>query len=275
MKATDLIGARMGSCEKHSDSSGHDLRNIRCRVNWFVVKGGRLEYRGRITRQPFAKWCATREGREAITRVAKGIRFAIFGRARKARRRLWRGLDAASRTQAFRTAVSGEPEHFMQAMADVCYADALPRAHVALGRLVLAPRALITARARAGTYARLVQAPALDGVDDAVRAFLIDQIVIEMDAALASATPAPRRPVPARDGWVCIGVRLDTVWADPLWAGPHGSGHLFMYDLPPQKITRREHKALDAAIEQMSGSVSTLSRNARDAMLRAATLRRV
>jgi len=248
---------------------------MRARVRWFSVSGGRLQYRGRITRQPFTKWCATTEGREAIASAAQGIRFAIFGRARSAQRRLWRELDTASRTESFTSAIRGEPERFMQAMADVCYAEALPRTHVALGRLVLAPRALITGRARADAFARLLNAPALAAVDDPVRTFLLDQLVIEMDAALVSASPAPRRPVLARDGWVCVGVRLDTPWADPLWAGPHGSGHLFMYELPPQRLSRRDYQALDAAIEQLGSTVSTLSRNARDAMLRAATLRRV
>jgi hypothetical protein len=244
-------------------------------VAWFTVKSGRLEYRGRITRQPFAEWCATKEGVEAITRVAKGIRFSFVGRTRSARRRLWRALHAASRTEAFCTAIAAEPDHFAQAMADICYADALPRTHVALGRVVLAPRALAMGRARAGVFARLMSAPAFADIDDAVRTFLLDQLVVEMDAALKKASPVPRRPVLAKDGWVCVGVRLGTVWAEPLWAGPYGSGHLFMYEMPPRQLTRREHKALDAAIEDITGSVSTLSRTARDAMLRAATLRRV
>jgi hypothetical protein len=248
---------------------------LRLRVSWFSVSSGRLQYRGRITRQPFTKWCATREGREAVAAAARGIRFSIFGRARSAQRRLWRELDAAARTDSFTSAVRAEPERFMQAMADVSYAEALPRTHVALGRLVLAPRTLVTGRARADVFARLMKLPALAAVDDAVRTFLLDQLVIEMDEALVSASPVPRRPVLAQAGWVCVGVRLDTAWADPLWAGPHGSGHLFMYERPPQRLSRRDYKALDAAIEQLGSSVTTLSRNARDAMLRAATLRRV
>jgi hypothetical protein len=43
-----------------------------------------------------------------------------------------------------------------------------------------------------------------------------------------------------------------------------------MYELP-ERLKRRDYKALDAAIEQMAGTVSTLSRLARDAMFRAAT----
>lgn len=242
-------------------------------MNWFTVKRGRIEYKGRIARPPFAEWCATKDGRAAIARVANGIRFSIFGRTRVARRRLWQGLDAASRTDGFKSLMAAEPAHFVRAMADVCYADVLPRAHIALGRLVLAPRALVMGRARAGVFARLMESPALSGIDEAVRTFLLDRLVIEMDAALSKAAPAPRSPVYANDGWACVGLRLGTVWADPLWAGPYVAGHLFMYELPRQRLTRPEYKALDAAIEEMSGSVSTLSRTARDAMLRGAALR--
>jgi hypothetical protein len=244
-------------------------------VSWFTVKRGRLNYRGRIGKEPFKEWCATKDGTEAIRRVARGLRFSFLGRSRAARGRLWRALDSASRADAVTSAVAAESGHFMQAMADVCYADALPRAHIALGRLVLAPRTLVMGRARAGVFARLMQLPALADVDEAVRTFFLDQLVVEMDAALTKASPLPRRPVLANDGWACIGVGLGTVWADPIWAGPYGAGHLFMYELPAQGLARREYKALEAAVEEMSGSVSTLSRLAREAMLRAATLRRV
>jgi len=242
-------------------------------VSWFVARRGRLEYRGRITRQPFGEWCATREGTDTIARVAAGMRFSLFGRTRSARRRLWRELDAASRTDAFVSAVAAEPPQFERALAAACYADALPRVHVALGRLVLVPRVLVNYRA--GVSARLMHAPVLAGVDEAVRTFLLDRIVIELDAALAHASPVPRRPVLAADGWACIGVRLDTMWGDPIWAGQNAAGHLFMYELPARRLARREYKALAAGIEQLSATVSTLSRTARDATLRAATLRRV
>lgn len=242
---------------------------------WFIAKRGRLEYRGRLAKQPFAEWCATKEGADAIARVAKGVRFSLIGRARSARRRLWRALDAASRGDGFPPMIAAESRRFLQVMADVCYADALPRVHVALGRLVLVPRALVNGRARAAVFARLMHAPELAGVDDAVRTFFLERLVIEMDAALTKASPMPKRPVLAEDGWCCIGVRMGTVWADPLWAGSHHAGHFFMYELRERKLARREYKALDAGMEQIAGTISTLSRTARDAMLRAATLSRV
>ena len=275
MKPTDLIASVAIALTNTAQGRRYSVRNEPRHVNWFTVRRGCLQYRGRISKQPFTKWCATNEGTQAVARVARGMRFSLFGRTGAARRRLWRALDAASRSEEFAAAVAAEPGHFTQAMADVCYADGLPRAHIALGRLVLTPRALVMGRARAGVFARLMQSSVLSSVDESVRTFFVDQLVVEMDAALSTASPQPRRPVSANDGWSCIGVRLGTVWADPLWAGPYGAGHLFMYELPARRLTRREYKAIDEAIEQITGDVSTLSRTARDEILRAATLRRV
>lgn len=243
-------------------------------MSWFTVKGGRLQYRGRITRQPFTAWCATDAGRKAIARVASGIRFSIFGRSRSAQRRLWRNLDEVSRTREFANVMAGEPERYLQTLADVCYASALPRAHVALRRLVLTPRALVTGRAKGDAVRRLRLSAALAPLDEDVKTFLLDHLVNEMDAAVRAASPSPRHPVQARDGWVCVGARLGTVWLDPLWAGPNGTGQLFMYEWPPQGLSRRDCKALDAAMEEMSGAASTLSRESRDALIRSASLRR-
>lgn len=243
-------------------------------MSWFAVNRGHLEYRGRITRQPFTTWCATKAGQRAIARVAAGIRFSIFGRARSARRRLWRSLDEVLRSREFARVMEAEPDRYLQVLADACYSEALPRLHVALRRLVLTPRALVTGRAKADVYNRLRLSAMLAPLDVDLRAFVLDRIVVEMDAALRSATPSARKPVRARDGWACVGVRLGTVWLDPLWAGPDGTGHLFMYEMPPQGLSRKDCKALDAAMEQLSGTASTLSRESRDALIRSAALRR-
>jgi hypothetical protein len=249
----------------------HSLRNAG-RVSWFAVNRGRLVYRGRVTRRPFTAWCASGAGRKAIARVAAGIRFSIFGRARSAQRRLWRNLDEVSRSDAFAQALGAEPDRYLQTLADVCYAEALPRVLVGVRRLVLAPRALVAGRAKADVFTRLLRAPALADLDDDVRSFLLDQVVNEMDAALRGASPSPKRPVTARDGWVCVGARLGTVWLDPLWAGPDATGHVFMYEMPPQGLTRRDCKALEKAMERLSGAAASLSRNARDVMLRSASI---
>jgi hypothetical protein len=110
-------------------------------------------------------------------------------------------------------------------------------------------------------------------VDEAVRDFFMERLVIEMNAALQKASPSPRHPVQAADGWACVGVSLGTVWVDRIWAGPDGTGHLFMYEFPPGGQSRKERKMLEAAIAQMAAAVSSLSRADRQASVRSALLR--
>ena len=238
-------------------------------MRWFRVSRGRLEYRGRITREPFMRWTETKEGTAAIARVAAGIRFSLFGRARAARRRIWRSLEDASRGESLVAAVRKEAAHYMQVLASLSHSDTLPRVHIALHRLVMVPRALIAGRARAALFARLGEAPVLAGLDESARIFLLEQLVKEMDAALQIGSPSPRRPIHAHEEWACVGVSKGLVWADPLWTGADGTGHVFMCEFPRAGLSRRDRKAVEAAITGMAASVSSLSTRQRSAMLRA------
>jgi hypothetical protein len=215
------------------------------------------------------RWTETKEGTAAIARVAAGIRFSLFGRSRVARRRIWRGLEDASRGESFTAAIRMEAAHYMEVLASLSYSDTLPCVHIALHRLVLVPRALIAGRARATLFARLGAAPALAGVDDAARIFFLEHLVKEMDAALQIGSPSPRRPIHAHDEWACVGVSKGLVWVDPLWTGADGTGHVFMCEFPRAGLSRRDRKAVEAAIAGMSASVSSLSTHERIAMVRA------
>ena len=238
-------------------------------MRWFRVSNGRLEYRGRITREPFMRWTETKEGTAAIARVAAGIRFSLFGRSRAARRRIWRALEDASRVESLVAAIRTEAARYMEVLASLSYSDTLPRVHIALHRMVLVPRALIAGRARTQLFERLGEAPALAGLDVSARIFFLEQLVKEMDAALQIGSPSPRRPIHAHDEWACVGVSKGLVWVDPLWAGADGTGHVFMCELPRAGLSRRDRKAVEAAIAGMAASVSSLSARQRIAMVRA------
>ena len=242
-------------------------------MGWFRVSRGVLEYRGRITREPFTQWTATKDGEAAVARVAAGIRFSLLGRTRAARTRMWRALEEASRVESVATAVAGEATRYLQVLASLSYSDALPRVTLALHRLVLVPRTMSAGHARAALFKRLGASPALAGLDEAVRVFFLDQLVAEMDAALQQASPSPKQPVKTHEDWVCVGVSKGLVWGDPLWSGPDGTGHIFMYEFPRAGLPRRDRKALEAAIAEMAASASSLSRQERIDMVRAATVR--
>jgi hypothetical protein len=242
-------------------------------MSWFRVSGGRLEYRGRITREPFTRWTQTTEGAAAITRVAAGLRFSLFGRNHAARRQLWRSLDSAARTHSVAMAIAAEAPRFMQVVATLSYSDGLPRAVIALHRLVIVPRAMIAGHARVALSKRLSDIPEMASLDEAVQIFLFDQLVSEMDAALQKASASPRNPVVAHDEWNCVGVSKGVEWVDPMWAGPDGTGHVFMYEFPRAGLSRRDRKSLESAIEEMSANVTSLTKLQRNAMVRAASAR--
>ena len=242
-------------------------------MSWFRVSRGRLVYRGRISRQPFVRWTATKEGAETIDRLAAGIRFSLFGRKWAARRRAWRALDVAARSATVVAAIAAEADAYMQACAEVSYGDALPRAHVALHRLVLVPRAMAASRARTAMMARLGRIAELCALDVWLRSFLFDQLLSEMDAALQHASPAVAHPVQAHGAWACVGVSGQVQWGDPIWAGPYGMGHVFMYEFPAAGLSRKERKAVQAAINQLETGVASLSRNQRFELARAASQR--
>jgi hypothetical protein len=132
---------------------------------------------------------------------------------------------------------------------------------------------LIAGHARLALCKRLADVSELAAVDEAVRIFFFDQLVIEMDGALQKASLSVRNPVQAQDEWACVGVSKGIVWVDPLWAGPDGTGHLFMYEFPRAGLSRRDRKALENAIAEMSSNVASLTNLQRNAMIRAATAR--
>ena len=246
---------------------------VRDGMSWFRVSAGRLEYRGRLTREPFTRWAATRDGALVIGRVAAGIRFSLFGRSAAARRQVWRELEEAARDESLAAGVADEAARYMDVLAALSYSDGLPRVNLALHRLVLLPRAMIAGHVRAALFKRLADAPALGGLDPATRTFFLDRLVFEMDAALQKAAPGPRQPVQARDEWACVGVSKGVVWVDPLWAGDDATGHVFMYEFPRPGMPRPTPRELNAAIADMTAGVGTLSRLQRFAMVRAATTR--
>jgi hypothetical protein len=239
-------------------------------MGWFQVADGQLSYRGRIAREPFAAWARTPEGVEAIDALARQMRFRLFGRARAARRQIWRELDGAARSEPLTSALESEAEYFASAMADLCYSDALPRTQVNLQRLVIVPRALVAGRARPALRRRLWALPSLLAVDESVRGFFCEQLLTEMDRAIDRARPSITHPVHAHEEWACVAAERQCVWMDPMWSGPGWLGHIVMYELPRTPLTRKDRKELDRIILEMQKSLTTLSRTQREGIVRIA-----
>ena len=57
---------------------GHEPRNrARARMSWYRVADGRIQFRGRITRQPFSEWLSTSDGAETVDAAAGMLPSAV------------------------------------------------------------------------------------------------------------------------------------------------------------------------------------------------------
>jgi hypothetical protein len=239
-------------------------------VAWFKVSDGRLRFRGRITRAPFVEWAATTEGAAAVGAVASQLGFCLLGKTRTAKRRLWRELDATVNSASVKAILAASTDHYLNALTELAYAPALPRIVVALRRLVVIPRTMIAARGRSALNSRLMTCHAYADMNESLRAFLCDRLVLEMDDAIRRAKPSTRRPVGAREAWTCVGLDERFVWIDPLWSGRDWIGHLIMFEMP-ERTSRRERREIDEAIERLQGSLPELSQVQRDGTVRSAS----
>jgi len=238
---------------------------------WFKVSDGRLCFRGRITRRPFLEWAATTDGQAAVEKRASEIRFSLFGRARAARSRLWREVEAAVANDAVRAALQSSPDYYMSAWTELAYAPALPRTVVSLRRLVVIPRTMVAARGRSALNSRLMTCPAYADLNESLRAFLCDRLVLEMDTAIRRAKPSPGRPVEAREAWMCVALDPQFIWIDPLWSGPDWLGHVMMFEMPNGRPSRKERREIEAAIERLQSSLPAMTPGQRDGTVRSAS----
>ena len=239
-------------------------------MSWFKISDGRVLYAGALSREPYAAWISTKAGSQAIDAVASGIGFRLFGRARAARRRVWRELGDAVRSEDGRTALQAAADLYLSTMSTLAYASGLPRTTIGLRRLVLVPRALAAGRARPAITARLAECPAFAQRPLAERDFLFETALLQADAAIRGASPSVRRPIRAADGWTCIGADTRFAWVDQYWSGPGWSGHWFMYEHPKEPLSRSDRKAVERETTALHGSLATLSREHRQALVQLA-----
>jgi hypothetical protein len=232
-----------------------------------------MTFTGRLPHAPFASWAESPEGRPVLEQVQSSMGFALLGRKRAARRRVWRHLKQAARSQAIAAAIQREVDTHLARLDQLVYAHDLPRANVGFHRLVVVPRSLVNAVA----YRRLVAA--IDGrlafAEADRNESLLDWFVLltigSIEAAVAGSRPSPRRPLPAGKDWITVGVNDRFEWGIPL-QGPAWLGHYYVLELTSEPITRAVRKQTEDAIVSLEHSLPSLSRVHRNGILKEAGL---
>jgi hypothetical protein len=240
-------------------------------VAWYKVSGGRLRFRGDISRGPFEAWAATPEGTAAIAASAATLGFCLLGKARTARRRMWRDLRTVAAATPVRALLDAEPDRYLAVWSELAYAPALPRVQVSLRRAVVIPRTMIAARTLSALTARLMAHSVFAALDAPVRAFFCSQVIREMDDAIRRAAPTTTRPIAARESWACIAIDDRFMWVDPLWSGREWQGHVIMFEMPDAKPSRKERKEIEAAVAKLQQSLPQMTVAQRDGAVRSAS----
>jgi len=238
---------------------------------WVQYRRGRAWYTGRIARAPFVAWLATSEGRATVDAAASRGRFALFARARAARR-LWRRLAAAARDRDVVVTIQSEMDAYLGRLREFAYAGGLPRLSVDLHRIVVVPRVLINGAAYGAIARRLRSERAFASVDggDALRDFFVRTLIDQLDAAIAATTPSPKRPLVVARDWMSVGLDGAFAWRVPLVNEPPWDGHHYVLELTREPVTRGLRKAVAAAVQRIEASLPSLSRLERNEILRRA-----
>jgi hypothetical protein len=168
-------------------------------------------------------------------------------------------------------AVQREIDAYLTRLDTLAYARDLPRVGVDLHRLVVVPRLFVNAevfgRIDAALYALRVFAT-LDGTES-LRRWFVRTLIDAIEAAVQGARPSPKRPLPAGQNWIIVGVNDQFEWGLPI-EGPGWPGHYYVLELTRAPITRASRKAAGEAIGRLETSLRSLSRVQRNEILRQA-----
>lgn len=266
--ARQAAGAALSSARQAS--ADHAVTDMKTPVRY---SRGRLRFTGQIARASFNAWAGSDGGREVLESVAAGMRFAVFGRRRAARRRVWRQLNAAAGAGAIVRDVQREVDGYLERLDPIVYAHGLPRVGVDLHRLIVVPRSFANAEVYRGMYCALRGHPAFDTIEggELVREWFVVTVVAAIAGAVADARPSPRRPLPAGSDWIVVGVNEQFEWGVPL-DGPAWRGHYYLLELTNRPPTRSVRRAAEDAIARLETSLPSLTRVRRNDILRQATL---
>jgi hypothetical protein len=232
---------------------------------------GRMIFTSRLPRRAFEAWTAA-EGRPVVERVASKLGFALLGRRRAARRRLWRQLTTAACAASIVRDVQRELDAYLQRLDPIVYAHGLPRVGVDLRRLIVVPRSFPNAQAFRNLRTALRGHPAFDALDsDPVRDWLLMTIVSGIDHAVTEPRPSPRHPLAAGSHWLLVGVNEHFECGVPL-DGPGWPGHYHLLELTSEPLTRSVRKAAEQGIARLEASLPSLTRIRRNEILRSASI---
>jgi hypothetical protein len=234
---------------------------------------GQLKYTGRIAPESFAIWADSPAGRSAVEQLAARTGFTLFGRQRAARKRTWRQLTEAARTEAVGVALQHEVDAYLSRLDTFVYADSLPYITVDLRRLIVVPRLFVNGEAHRRIQLALHVQPVFAGLNggESLRRWFALTLIGSLASAVVDARPSAKRPLPVGDGWIVVGVDEEFEWQIP-FDTPVWPGHYFVLELTRRPMTRAVRTAAAEALADLRASLPSLSYIERTEIIRRSAL---
>src|SRR5262249_33075933 len=160
----------------------------------------------------------------------------------------WRELAHAARSEMVAMSLQREIDSYLARLDTLVHARDLPRASVDLHRLIVVPRLFANAVVERRIDGSLERQPAFATRNgrERLREWFILTLIDGIEAAVIDARPSPKRPLPAGDGWIIVGVNDQFEWNVP-FKGPAWPGHYYVLELTRDPIARASRKKAVAA----------------------------
>jgi hypothetical protein len=246
-------------------------------MSWVHLADGRLSYTARFAPpKTFDSW-SEGGGRGLVDGLAQRKRFALFGKARAARKDLWAMVRYAAERPPLADALATAVSAYLPSLGEMAVLPVdLPRITVALRRVAIVPR--VVCNATALDYVSFAFDRAVFDVPeggDALREYLAMELLSAMDEAVLAAATSGRQPIRTAGDWVIIDADRQFSWWVPLSgdATRDWRGHYVLYEAPQGKLTRAARSDLSSKIKALSERLPAISRHQRNEIVTQARAR--
>ena len=128
------------------------------------------------------------------TRLPRGCISSCSAAHRAARRDMWNLLSRAASTEPLRASLHAAAGEYTRSICELLLRRGTSRTQVGNRRVVVVPRVMIAGRARTAVTPMVGKSISLSQIDDALLAFFLDEVIVQLDHAVQRAVRRPRAP---------------------------------------------------------------------------------
>jgi hypothetical protein len=231
-------------------------------MGWIKIVGKTLEYVGKLAQaEGFEEWAET-QGIALIEKIASEKGFSLLGKKRAAKKELWEELKEAVTSNALRDEINDEAKVYQLCLARIANeVKSLPKSNGS-NPVIAVPRVILNDAALMMVSHRLRNSDELNKLKggDKQKEYFFNQLIRELDKALISARPSPKKPFPSEGDWLIVGFDRNFNWLSKDWLG-----HYYLYK--PFQRGKLDHKKVEKVLRGLSAFLGRMSADEKNKIL--------